>query len=82
MKWILLVGVVVAAGLILRALHRRQVANCVSPDWLVKHAQRDAQFGVDLPRWRFPAERRELAKRERLARIAEARQQTGERRRA
>lgn len=41
MKWILLASVVVAAGLIVRALHQRHLADRVSPEWLYQQARRD-----------------------------------------
>ena len=73
------VGLLIAAVVVRR---RRHVQRSVSDDWLCERRRRECRAGVELPRWRFPAERRELAKRDRLTRISEARQQTGERRRA
>ena len=54
MKWLLLAGVVIVAGLIVRALHRHQTANSVSVDWLYQQARRDEQNTFEGPSIRWP----------------------------
>lgn len=53
----------------------RTVLNrgALSPEWIRENAKREMEAGVDLPRWRTPKERAEMARRERFARMAEAR---------
>lgn len=47
----------------------------VSESWLIENARKECVEGWHGPRWRFPAEVKEQAKRERLVRIAQIRRQ-------
>lgn len=54
MKWLLLAGVVVVVGLIARAIHRYQLADHVSADWLFEQARRDEVNTFEGVTWNWP----------------------------
>ncbi len=62
---------VAIVGTIVVARRRTRRSMTLSERWLHAQEQRDTRAGVDLPRWRLPAEREELARQERLAAIHE-----------
>lgn len=58
---------------------RRRREDRVSDDWLLEQRAREARAGVDLPRWRLPAEIREMNRKARagalhLARLEQRRE--------
>ncbi len=64
-------GVVVFACVAVWARSRR--ASAVSDRWLTELTRRESVVGVDLPRWRTPAELKERARQERLQHAAAVR---------
>lgn len=57
MKWVILAGVVIAAGLLARAIHRRQLADRVSADWLYQQERRDEQNTFEGVAWSWPVKK-------------------------
>ncbi len=86
MKLVLLGGAVAAVAVIvwsgLTWLRRAPGAWHVSDGWLTDHTRRESATGVDLPRWRFPAELKALERKQRMTQIAAARSRMFEGKRA
>lgn len=73
MKTALLVGGVLLVSAAIWRWRSRRDADSVSDAWLLQDRIRADRMGVDLPRWRTPKERAEMARRDRLASITDVR---------